>query len=47
MGYVTAGVGRRAGLVTGWSFLAGVVLGAPVVCLIGASYVATTTDGGR
>ena len=43
MGYVTAAVGRRAGLITGWSFLAGVVLGAPVVCLIGASYVATTT----
>jgi amino acid efflux transporter len=44
MGYVTAGMGRRAGLVTGWTFLAGVVLGAPVVCLIGASYVATTTS---
>lgn len=43
MGYVTAGAGRRAGLATGWTFLAGVVLGAPVVCLIGASYVATTT----
>jgi len=43
MGYVTAGAGRRAGLVTGWSFLAGVVIGAPVVCLIGASYVVTTT----
>jgi amino acid efflux transporter len=43
MGYVAAAAGRRAGLVTGWSFLAGVVVGAPVVCLIGASYVATTT----
>ena len=43
MGYVTAAAGRRAGLVTGWSFLAGVVVGAPVVCLIGASYVVTTT----
>jgi len=42
MGYVTAGIGRRAGLATGWSFLAGVVVGAPVVCLIGASYVVTT-----
>lgn len=43
MGYVTATAGRRAGLVTGWSFLAGVVIGAPVVCLIGASYVVTAT----
>jgi amino acid efflux transporter len=43
MGYVTASLGRRAGLATGWSFLAGVVVGAPVVCLIGASYVVTTT----
>lgn len=43
MGYVTAAAGRRAGLITGWSFLAGVVVGAPVVCLIGASYVVTTT----
>ena len=43
MGYVTAAAGRRAGLVTGWSFLAGVVVGAPVVCLIGASYVVATT----
>jgi amino acid efflux transporter len=43
MGYVTASIGRRAGRATGWSFLAGVVVGAPVVCLIGASYVVTTT----
>ena len=43
LGYVTAAAGRRAGLVTGRSFLAGVVVGAPVVCLIGASYVAATT----
>jgi amino acid efflux transporter len=46
MGYVTAGLGTRAGLVTGWSFLAGVVCGAPVVCLIGASYVTSLTGGG-
>ncbi len=46
MGYVTAGLGGRAGLVTGWSFLAGVVCGAPVVCLIGASYVTSLTGGG-
>ena len=30
---------------TGWSFLAGVVVGAPVVCLIGASYVAPDHHG--
>jgi amino acid efflux transporter len=47
IGYVTAGLGARAGLVTGWSFLAGVVAGAPVVCLIGASYITQLTSGGR
>src|SRR3984957_10007636 len=47
IGYVTAGLGPRAGLVAGWSFLAGVVAGAPVVCLIGASYVTDLTGGGR
>jgi amino acid efflux transporter len=46
IGYVTAGLGPRAGLVTGWAFLAGVVCGAPLVCLIGASYVAELTGGG-
>ena len=30
-----------------WIFLAGVVAGAPVVCLVGASYVTTLTGGGR
>ncbi len=47
IGYVTAGLGPRAGLVAGWCFLAGVVAGAPVVCLIGASYVTELTGGGR
>jgi amino acid efflux transporter len=47
IGYVTAGLGSRAGLVAGWSFLTGVVAGAPVVCLIGASYVTGLTGGGR
>jgi amino acid efflux transporter len=47
IGYVAAGLGARAGLVSGWSFLAGVVAGAPVVCLIGASYVTQLTGGGR
>jgi len=31
IGYVTAGLGPRAGLATGWMFLAGVVCGAPIV----------------
>ena len=31
MGYVTAGLGPRAGRATGWMFLAGVVGGAPIV----------------
>jgi amino acid efflux transporter len=47
IGYVTAGLGARAGLVAGWCFLAGVVAGAPVVCLIGASYITQLTGGGR
>src|SRR5262245_42495591 len=46
MGYVTAGLGPRAGRATGWMFLAGVVGGAPIVCLIGTSYVADLTGGG-
>lgn len=46
MGYAAAGLGPRAGLITGWSFLAGVVSGAPIVCLIGASYVTGLTGGG-
>jgi amino acid efflux transporter len=47
MGYVTAGLGSRAGRATGWMFLAGVVGGAPIVCLIGASYVTELTGGGE
>jgi amino acid efflux transporter len=47
IGYVTAGLGARAGLAAGWCFLAGVVAGAPVVCLIGASYVTELTGGGQ
>jgi amino acid efflux transporter len=47
IGYVTAGLGQRAGLATGWMFLAGVVCGAPIVCLIGASYVTDLTGGGQ
>jgi amino acid efflux transporter len=47
IGYVRAGLGERASVVTGWSFLAGVVAGAPVVCLIGAGYVTELTGGGR
>ena len=47
IGYVTAGLGPRAGRATGWMFLAGVVCGAPIVCLIGASYVTDLTGGGQ
>jgi amino acid efflux transporter len=47
IGYVTAGLGTRAGLATGWTFLAGVVCGAPIVCLIGASYLTDLTGGGQ
>jgi amino acid efflux transporter len=44
--YVTAGLGVRAGRAVGWCFLAGVVFGAPVVCLIGGGYVAALIGGG-
>jgi amino acid efflux transporter len=47
IGYVAAGLGPRSGLAAGWCFLAGVVTGAPVVCLIGASYVTGLTGGGQ
>ena len=47
IGYVRAGLGTRASAVAGWSFLAGVITGAPVVCLIGAGYVTELTGGGR
>ncbi|HEX4657715.1 MAG TPA: amino acid permease [Streptosporangiaceae bacterium] len=47
IGYVAAGLGSRAGRATGWIFLAGVVCGAPIVCLIGASYVTDLTGGGQ
>ena len=47
IGYVAAGLGARQGLAAGWSFLAGVITGAPVVCLIGAGYLTELTGGGR
>src|SRR5262249_57032287 len=47
MGYVAAGLGPRAGRATGWIFLAGVVGGAPIVCLIGAGYLTELTGGGQ
>ncbi|MEY9932261.1 amino acid efflux transporter [Catenulispora sp. GP43] len=45
--YTAAGLGRRTGRAVGWCFLTAVVLGAPVVCLIGAGYVTALTGGGR
>jgi amino acid efflux transporter len=45
--YARAAFGRLAGAVTGWWFLAGVVLGAPAVALIGGYYVAELLDAGR
>jgi len=46
-GYAAAGLGRRLGTVTGWCFLAGVVSGAAVVCMIGATYVTDLVGGGQ
>jgi amino acid efflux transporter len=45
-GYAAAGLGPAAGRVVSWCFLAGVIGGAPVVCLIGAGYVTGVTGGG-
>jgi amino acid efflux transporter len=45
--YARAAFGPRTGGVTGWWFLAGVVLGAPAVALIGGFYVAELVDAGR
>jgi amino acid efflux transporter len=45
--YARAAFGPRAGGVTGWWFLAGVVLGAPAVALIGGFYVAELIGAGR
>ena len=47
MGYVTTGLGPRPGRATGWMFLAGVVSGAPIVCIAGARYVTDLTGGGQ
>jgi amino acid efflux transporter len=45
-GYAAAGLGRGAAAMTRWWFLAGVIAGAPIVCLIGAGYVTALTGGG-
>ena len=45
--YATAGLGPRVGRAVGRCFLTGVVLGAPVVCMIGAGYVTSLIGGGR
>lgn len=45
--YATAGLGPRVGRAVGRCFLTGVVLGAPVVCMIGAGYVTSLLGGGR
>ncbi|MFJ3842641.1 APC family permease [Streptomyces albidoflavus] len=45
-GYTAAGLGPRAGQAAAWCFVAGVVTGAPVVCLIGGAYVAELLGAG-
>jgi amino acid efflux transporter len=47
VGYATAAFGPRVGRAVGWCFLGGVILGAPVVCLVGGRYVAVLLGGGR
>src|SRR6201991_4334451 len=45
--YARGAFGARAGPATGWWFLAGVVIGAPAVALIGGFYVAELLGAGR
>ena len=45
--YARAAFGRFAGAIAGWWFLAGVVLGAPAVALVGGFYVAELGGVGR
>ena len=45
--YARAAFGRRAGAVTGWWFLAAVLIGAPAVALAGGFYVAELLGSGR
>jgi amino acid efflux transporter len=45
--YARAAFGPRTGVVTGWWFLAGVVIGAPAVALIGGYYVADLLGAGQ
>jgi amino acid efflux transporter len=45
--YAAAGLGPRAGRAVAWCFLAGVICGAPVVCLIGGGYIGVLLGGGR
>ena len=45
--YARAAFGPRAGAVTGWWFLAAVLIGAPAVALAGGYYVAELLEAGR
>jgi amino acid efflux transporter len=45
--YARAAFGPRVGAITGWWFLAGVVLGAPAVALVGGFYVSELLGVGR
>lgn len=38
--YVDAGLGAGPGRAVGWCFLAGIITGAPIVCVIGGGYLA-------
>jgi amino acid efflux transporter len=45
--YARAAFGPRAGAITGWWFLSGVIIGAPAVALIGGFYIADLAGAGR
>jgi amino acid efflux transporter len=46
-GYTERGHGVRAGLTVSWCFLAGIVTGGPIVCIIGGNYLAELLHLGR
>jgi len=46
-GYARLGLGAWAGRAVGWCFLAGIIAGAPIVCYLGAGYLASLLGAGR
>ncbi|HST65853.1 MAG TPA: amino acid permease [Mycobacteriales bacterium] len=45
--YARLGLGAWAGRAVGWCFLAGIIAGAPMICYLGAGYLASLLGAGR